>query len=68
MTRSHVLIRPAGERLLAARLALFYGAYFAAVGIHLPFWPVWLESRGLDAVAIGYVLAAAFGRGSPPTF
>ena len=60
MRRSHVLIKPAGERLLAARLALFYGAYFAAVGIHLPFWPLWLEWRGLDAVAIGYVLAAGF--------
>ena len=60
MTRSHVLTGPAGERLLAARLALFYGAYFAAVGIHLPFWPVWLEWRGLDAVEIGYVLAAGY--------
>jgi MFS transporter, PPP family, 3-phenylpropionic acid transporter len=48
------------EHLLAARLALFYAAYFAAVGIYLPFWPVWLESRGLDATEIGYVLAAAF--------
>jgi PPP family 3-phenylpropionic acid transporter len=48
------------EHLLAARLALFYGAYFAAVGVHLPFWPVWLEWRGLDAVEIGYVLAAGF--------
>jgi MFS transporter, PPP family, 3-phenylpropionic acid transporter len=42
------------------RLALFYGAYFAAVGIHLPFWPVWLEARGLAPTEIGYVLAAAF--------
>lgn len=60
MTVNHPLTGPAAERLLAARLALFYGAYFAAVGIHLPFWPVWLEWRGLDAVQIGYVLAAAF--------
>lgn len=43
-----------------ARLALFYGTYFATVGIYLPFWPVWLESRGLSAAEIGYVLAAAF--------
>jgi MFS transporter, PPP family, 3-phenylpropionic acid transporter len=48
------------EHLLAARLALFYAALFAGVGIHLPFWPVWLEWRGLDATEIGYVLAAAF--------
>ena len=46
--------------LLAVRLALFYGTYFAAVGIHLPFWPLWLESRGLRPTEIGYVLAAAF--------
>lgn len=45
---------------LAVRLALFYGAFFAAIGIHLPFWPVWLEARGLSATEIGYVLAAAF--------
>jgi PPP family 3-phenylpropionic acid transporter len=48
------------QHLLAARLALFYAAYFAAVGIHTPFWPVWLEWRGLDATAIGYVLAVGF--------
>jgi PPP family 3-phenylpropionic acid transporter len=46
--------------LLAVRLALFYGTYFAAVGTYLPFWPVWLESRGLTPTEIGYVLAAAF--------
>jgi MFS transporter, PPP family, 3-phenylpropionic acid transporter len=50
----------AREHLLATRLALFYAAYFAAVGVHLPFWPVWLDWRGLDATEIGYVLAAAF--------
>ena len=48
------------EHLVAARLASFYAAYFAAVGIHLPFWPVWLDWRGLTATEIGYVLAAAF--------
>jgi MFS transporter, PPP family, 3-phenylpropionic acid transporter len=46
--------------LLAVRLALFYGTYFAAIGVYLPFWPVWLESRGLTPTEIGYVLAAAF--------
>jgi MFS transporter, PPP family, 3-phenylpropionic acid transporter len=60
MRVDHVLAGSAGERQLAARLALFYGAYFAAVGIYLPFWPLWLEWRGLDAVEIGYVLAAGF--------
>ncbi len=45
---------------IATRLAFFYGAAFAAVGIHLPFWPVWLEAQGLSATEIGYVIAAGF--------
>ena len=40
------------------RLALFYGAAFAIHGIQLPFFPVWLKAKGLDAEAIGLVLAA----------
>lgn len=44
----------------ALRLALFYAGIFSAVGIHLPFWPVWLQSRGLDAGEIGVLLAATF--------
>jgi hypothetical protein len=31
---------------IAIRLALFYGAVFASVGVHLPYWPVWLEAQG----------------------
>lgn len=45
---------------VSARLALFYTAYFAVTGIMLPYWPAWLESRGLDPVAIGAVLAVGF--------
>jgi MFS transporter, PPP family, 3-phenylpropionic acid transporter len=41
------------EHLVAARLAMFYAALFAGVGIYLPFWPVWLDWRGLDATEIG---------------
>ncbi|MGH6944996.1 MAG: MFS transporter [Geminicoccaceae bacterium] len=47
-------------RAVAGRLAAFYGATFAATGVHLPFWPVWLASRGLDAAEIGLLLAASF--------
>jgi MFS transporter, PPP family, 3-phenylpropionic acid transporter len=39
------------------RLALFYAALFAALGIQLPFLPVWLAAKGLDVAAIGVVLA-----------
>jgi MFS transporter, PPP family, 3-phenylpropionic acid transporter len=50
------------------RLGLFYAAYFAFVGIYLPFWPVWLASRGLGPEEIAVVLAvsiAAKALGNP---
>jgi PPP family 3-phenylpropionic acid transporter len=50
----------AGSGLVAARLAAFYGATFAVVGVQTPFWPVWLEARGLSATEIGLVIAASF--------
>ncbi|HZS63882.1 MAG TPA: MFS transporter [Xanthobacteraceae bacterium] len=40
------------------RLALFYAALFVVIGIQLPFFPVWLQAKGLDAQMIGFVLAA----------
>src|SRR5438477_11606 len=48
-----------GPRLLSSviRLALFYAALFAALGVQLPFLPVWLAAKGLDAATIGLVLA-----------
>jgi MFS transporter, PPP family, 3-phenylpropionic acid transporter len=42
----------------ALKLGLFYAAYFLFGGIQLPFFPLWLEARGLDAPAIGLVIAA----------
>jgi len=45
---------------ISVRLSLFYAAYFAVVGIMLPYWPAWLESRGLSPVAIGAVLSVGF--------
>jgi len=42
----------------AQRLALFYGGFFLVIGVLLPFWPLWLSARGLDAAEIGLVLAA----------
>jgi PPP family 3-phenylpropionic acid transporter len=44
--------------LLRTRLSLFYIASFAAIGLGLPFWPVWLSSRGLSPADIGMTLAA----------
>ena len=41
----------------AGRLALFYGAIFALVGSHLPFFPMWLRAVGIDASWIGVITA-----------
>ena len=45
------------SRRFALRLALFYGAIFALVGCHLPFFPVWLRAVGIDAAWIGIIAA-----------
>ena len=42
----------------ALRLSLFFGGLFVALGIQMPFLPVWLAAKGLDPNAIGTVLAA----------
>lgn len=43
----------------ALSLSAFYAATFLVTGIQLPFWPVWLASRGLTAREIGVLLAGA---------
>jgi len=35
------------------RIRLFYAAYFAAMGLILPFFPIYLDGRGFDAAMIG---------------
>ena len=49
-----------GRRSGFWRLSAVYAAYFLAIGILLPFWPLWLDARGLSPAQIGLVLAAAF--------
>ncbi len=41
----------------AVRLSLYYAALCLVFGVHMPFFPVWLDAKGLDAGAIGLVLA-----------
>jgi PPP family 3-phenylpropionic acid transporter len=41
----------------SARLAAYYAALFVFAGIVMPFFPVWLEAKGLDSRATGVVLA-----------
>ena len=43
------------------RIGLFFAAYFAAAGILAPYFPLYLEHRGLDAAQIGIVMAVAQG-------
>ena len=42
----------------SVRLAVLYVALFIVLGIYLPFFPLWLKAKGLDAQQIGIVLAA----------
>lgn len=44
-------------RGFALRLAIFYGALFLLLGAYLPYFPVWLDGRGLTAAQIAIVLA-----------
>jgi MFS transporter, PPP family, 3-phenylpropionic acid transporter len=46
-----------GSNRFASCLALFYGAIFSLVGCHLPFFPIWLRSVGIDASWIGIITA-----------
>ncbi|MBL4632718.1 MAG: MFS transporter [Kofleriaceae bacterium] len=41
------------------RISLALAAVFFVLGMHLPYFPVWLKSRGLGAEHIGFVLGGA---------
>jgi MFS transporter, PPP family, 3-phenylpropionic acid transporter len=45
-------------RDFSRRYSLFYGCLFLGAGVQLPFLPLWLAHKGLDAASIGLVLAA----------
>lgn len=44
--------------MLFTRLATFYFAFFALLGLVVPFWAPYLESIGMSAVEIGWLLGA----------
>jgi PPP family 3-phenylpropionic acid transporter len=52
-------MRPSDQSIFgfAPRLAALYAAMFVMLGIQLPFFPLWLKAKGLDAQMIGVVLA-----------
>ena len=41
----------------AWRLALFYSALCAVLGVQMPFLPMWFVAKGLDDAVIGLALA-----------
>jgi len=41
----------------AVPYAAFYGALFLAIGIQLPYWPIWLGGRGLSPEQVGLLFA-----------
>ena len=43
------------------RLSGFYFFYFAVVGLYMPFWPLYLDSLGLDAKSIGIFFTVTAG-------
>jgi PPP family 3-phenylpropionic acid transporter len=45
--------------IIAFRVSLYYAAYFAMVGVTLPFFPVWLLSQGLTPENIGIVIGCS---------
>lgn len=51
----------ASASLPAARLASFYFFYFSVLGALLPFWPLYLQSLGLDPKEIGMLAALLAG-------
>jgi PPP family 3-phenylpropionic acid transporter len=45
--------------MIAFRLSALYATIFGTVGVILPYWPVWLSSRGLTPDQIGVIVGAA---------
>lgn len=56
-TESQIPIATSVKRRFAVSLALFYSAFFAVLGTHMPFFPVWLKAIGIDAAWIGLINA-----------
>lgn len=51
--------RPDTSTRAAWLSAAYYAVLFAALGAHLPFWPVWLQTWGLTEAEIGWYLGVA---------
>lgn len=51
-------VEATAARGFAIRLSLFYGALFLVAGTKLPYFPVWLDGRGLTTAQIALIVAA----------
>ncbi len=49
------LVKP---RHFELRISLIFAALFIPQGVHLPYFPLWLEAKGFDAEKIAIILAA----------
>ncbi|MEC8117469.1 MAG: MFS transporter, partial [Pseudomonadota bacterium] len=50
----------AADRAVYGRLSFFYASYFLLAGLMLPYWPVWLNARGLSVTDVGLVLSVSY--------
>ena len=55
-----MVLKSQSSSVLFWKLAAFYAAYFLAFGIYMPYWPLWLDSIGLNPIEIGWILAGTF--------
>lgn len=49
---------PENRRAIAWRISVYFAALFVVPGIHLPFFSVWLQSRGLSPTEISVILSS----------
>jgi PPP family 3-phenylpropionic acid transporter len=49
---------PETRRAIAWRVSLYFAALFVVPGIHLPFFSVWLQSRGLSPTEISLIMSS----------
>jgi len=52
---------PSPQRYLYQRLSTFYFFFFAALGVFVPYWPLYLKSLNFSAIEIGELMAIVMG-------
>ncbi len=52
---------PSSQRYLYQRLSTFYFFFFAALGVFVPYWPLYLKSLNFSAIEIGELMAIVMG-------